>query len=328
MAILVPLAVLFGLLGSFLWFPSMRYSVGCNVRVIAHKLSGVETEDSYGVMTRRCMRDMHRSFQMTSQRFVTFAEDDPEIPHMAGCMFCQECKLVDGRTLKARDPVILQDPDFVASVANSRTAYPNCTVCEGCTHVLRPLDLRIAFNNNTIVAPYTGASRAWTVLTESQRAENGRAVAKLICVDMEVKGGWARKPCSPYMSDDKDAMLLAFDALKHDLGLDHLVLGLWTEELKSLLLPTGYVYSGVAKMTDVARGVPMTLLVESMRRLGQLDVLLDFMQLVDPADIVQAAVMDFLTSQCDRHPNNIFLDESGRITLIDNDQMLGESWRA
>ena len=50
---------------------------------------------------------------------------------------------------------------------------------------------------------------------------------------------------------------------------------------------------------------------------------------------LQAAIFDLLTSQCDRHAENVFLlaaphgaaDASPRMTLIDNDQMLGEAWR-
>lgn len=38
-------------------------------------------------------------------------------------------------------------------------------------------------------------------------------------------------------------------------------------------------------------------------------------------------MFDLLTAQCDRHAENVFVDEGGRLTLIDNDQMLGDSWR-
>lgn len=42
---------------------------------------------------------------------------------------------------------------------------------------------------------------------------------------------------------------------------------------------------------------------------------------------MQAAIFDLLTSQCDRHAENVFVDNKLRLTLIDNDQMMGESWR-
>ena len=41
------------------------------------------------------------------------------------------------------------------------------------------------------------------------------------------------------------------------------------------------------------------------------------------------AIWDLLTSQCDRHSENIFIDESGNLQFIDNDKALGvvsEHW--
>ncbi len=39
-----------------------------------------------------------------------------------------------------------------------------------------------------------------------------------------------------------------------------------------------------------------------------------------------AAMFDLLTSQCDRHAQNIFVTESGQLALIDNESSLGV-WR-
>lgn len=39
--------------------------------------------------------------------------------------------------------------------------------------------------------------------------------------------------------------------------------------------------------------------------------------------VVMAAIFDLLTSQCDRIPNNVFIDEEGHISLIDNTDGLG-----
>lgn len=37
-----------------------------------------------------------------------------------------------------------------------------------------------------------------------------------------------------------------------------------------------------------------------------------------------AAIFDLLTAQCDRNSNNVFMDERGQITLIDNSEGLGK----
>ncbi len=42
--------------------------------------------------------------------------------------------------------------------------------------------------------------------------------------------------------------------------------------------------------------------------------------------VVRAALYDLLTSQCDRHSQNVFITESGQIKLIDNLQALQFSW--
>jgi hypothetical protein len=48
---------------------------------------------------------------------------------------------------------------------------------------------------------------------------------------------------------------------------------------------------------------------------------------VSSDDVVLAALWDLLTMQCDRHGQNVYVDDSGRLTLIDLDQALGDAWR-
>lgn len=43
--------------------------------------------------------------------------------------------------------------------------------------------------------------------------------------------------------------------------------------------------------------------------------------------MVLSTIWDLLTMQCDRHGQNVYLDESGQLTLIDLDQALGDAWR-
>ncbi len=42
--------------------------------------------------------------------------------------------------------------------------------------------------------------------------------------------------------------------------------------------------------------------------------------------VVRAAIYDLLSSQCDRHSQNVFLNSDGNIKLIDNLQALQFSW--
>jgi hypothetical protein len=44
-------------------------------------------------------------------------------------------------------------------------------------------------------------------------------------------------------------------------------------------------------------------------------------QRINHHELVQGAIFDLLFSQCDRHQQNIFLTETGKFWLIDNDQV-------
>ena len=48
---------------------------------------------------------------------------------------------------------------------------------------------------------------------------------------------------------------------------------------------------------------------------------------LDSEEVVLAAMWDLLTMQCDRHGQNVHLDENAKLTLIDLDQALGDAWR-
>lgn len=43
--------------------------------------------------------------------------------------------------------------------------------------------------------------------------------------------------------------------------------------------------------------------------------------------VIRAAIFDLLTSQCDRHAQNIFVNEHGQIKLIDNEAALQSNWK-
>ena len=48
---------------------------------------------------------------------------------------------------------------------------------------------------------------------------------------------------------------------------------------------------------------------------------------VNSTEVALGAIWDLLTMQCDRHGQNVHVDASGHITLIDLDQALGDAWR-
>ncbi len=58
------------------------------------------------------------------------------------------------------------------------------------------------------------------------------------------------------------------------------------------------------------------------------NILMDFINnKMNKTELVQGAIFDLLFSQCDRHQQNIFLEETGKVWLIDNDQVGCWSWK-
>lgn len=42
-----------------------------------------------------------------------------------------------------------------------------------------------------------------------------------------------------------------------------------------------------------------------------------------PPQVQLAAIWDLFTSQCDRHAENVFVDQNGNLQIIDNDKAMG-----
>lgn len=145
-----------------------------------------------------------------------------------------------------------------------RSALPNCTVCDGCSHTLRPISRSVKFNGTNVHAPYSGLSTALTVLTPSRGAAQGArdAVGKILCTVLSRRGTWRSSHCIPARVHNMATKLLAYDALKSEWGMDGVILPLWTEHALTVLPEWGYVVDQTMIMTDVAPGVPIQLLAE------------------------------------------------------------------
>ncbi len=83
--------------------------------------------------------------------------------------------------------------------------------------------------------------------------------------------------------------------------------------------------NGSGLFTNIARGVPLHTLTFATPE-DRRSRMLDLFRRLNGTAILSAAIFDLLTCQCDRHADNVFVSDGG-ITLIDNDQMLGTSWR-
>lgn len=66
---------------------------------------------------------------------------------------------------------------------------------------------------------------------------------------------------------------------------------------------------------------PLLVLHPSYRKFVQDTTMVLLNERLHGHDVVQAAMLDLLTSQCDRHSQNVFINENGAIKLIDNLQV-------
>mmetsp|Transcript_38673 Transcript_38673/g.122870 ORF Transcript_38673/g.122870 Transcript_38673/m.122870 type:complete len:226 (-) Transcript_38673:382-1059(-) len=130
------------------------------------------------------------------------------------------------------------------------------------------------------------------------------------------------------MERHKQMVELAVRKLQHACGLEGLGVDAWVENVVSPY--PGYHMEQAhikqpALMMQPATGVSMNTLFA-----GGFDSLLNLALLVakiNSEDIRNIAIHDLLFSEGDRHDANVFVDETGKLTLIDNDQALGWSYR-
>jgi predicted unusual protein kinase regulating ubiquinone biosynthesis (AarF/ABC1/UbiB family) len=87
--------------------------------------------------------------------------------------------------------------------------------------------------------------------------------------------------------------------------------------MKAVMPNTGYVIDMPALMSDIAGGVSAKFLSKGKNKK---EVLKIFEKIPSDA-ILKAAIFDLLVGNCDRHTDNVFIDENGRLTLIDNDMV-------
>lgn len=72
---------------------------------------------------------------------------------------------------------------------------------------------------------------------------------------------------------------------------------------------------------EKADGISLNQLSYVTKATWAVEKTMELMNNMNGTRVVQAAMLDLLTSQCDRHSQNVFMDEHGKLTLIDNQQV-------
>ena len=117
----------------------------------------------------------------------------------------------------------------------------------------------------------------------------------------------------------------ALDKLAEESGLSAATPRTWTEEMRSFLpVSAGDPASGVkvdtkGQFCDVADGVS----IEAFYDAGISKRSMGLTRSIPHDDVVRAAAFDLLFSESDRHGQNVFVSESARLTILDNEGSFG-----
>ncbi|GMH46095.1 hypothetical protein BSKO_14059 [Bryopsis sp. KO-2023] len=121
----------------------------------------------------------------------------------------------------------------------------------------------------------------------------------------------------PYEIVQKEISMMR---IAEECGLSSILPKVWVAPVKAIMPGTGYPIDMDALWQTRAPGVSLHNLAHWSTKP---EIVLETLNhRVNSSQVVMAAIFDLLTSQCDRKANNLFLDEEGGITLIDNNQAL------
>ncbi|GMH35315.1 hypothetical protein BSKO_03183 [Bryopsis sp. KO-2023] len=130
-----------------------------------------------------------------------------------------------------------------------------------------------------------------------------------------------KKFCDPEKASNAVKMELAVGRIAEACGLQHLLPKVSVASVKGVMPETGHPVDWDGLFMTEAPGISVYSAAYWDVKPSIIEEVL--MRRVNSSQVVEAAIFDLLTSQCDRHSNNIFIDEQGGLTLIDNGDALG-----
>ncbi|KAG2429084.1 hypothetical protein HXX76_011324 [Chlamydomonas incerta] len=212
-------------------------------------------------------------------------------------------------------------------IFQSKQHLPNCTVCRGCDHTLEMMA-----SGSVLLGSYfahePGGSPSWLFRVRTDRTQSGWAVVKVWCIPVLKAKQRGLGMCDPKKVYAQVKLLLAQQKLTAECGMNAIVPKVWVEPLNGVMPGSGFHVKWLGLWADIADGVSVQNLQEAGKPPLQPEVLIHLLaKKVNHAELVQGAIFDLLFSQCDRHQQNIFLTESGKFWLIDNDQVYATAWR-
>ena len=257
----------------------------------------------------------------------------------------QDEGVTKGRIQSRRTLMMTVSLDEGSSDFHSDDFKPRCKLCTGCSAVLERQNLNVEFGPFRYTNE-AGASSASVFRASSSKALGGWGVAKTFCFIKRHKDGSLydgpncdKSPLTKRKHASAITRMVATQTLAEECGIEDVSVRHWREHIRSSNPENGDKINSDVLFMDTAAGVSVEKLTSQVpeqvhtggipqspsliwRKLAH-----DVLNAVDSAKLVRAALFDVLTGQCDRHGQNIFIDTTADITLIDSDQAFGQGWR-
>ncbi|GFR52103.1 hypothetical protein Agub_g14616, partial [Astrephomene gubernaculifera] len=212
-------------------------------------------------------------------------------------------------------------------IFQSKSHLPNCTLCRGCDHTLEMMA-----SGSILLGSYyahePGGSPSWLFRVRTDRTASGWAVVKVWCIPVLKPKQRGLGMCDPKKVYAQVKLLLAQQKLTAECGMNEIVPKVWVEPLNGVMPGSGFHVKWLGLWADIADGVSVQNIQEAGKPPLQPELLVELLsKRINHHELVQGAIFDLLFSQCDRHQQNIFLTETGKFWLIDNDQVYATAWR-
>ncbi|MEW5319050.1 MAG: hypothetical protein WDW38_010226 [Sanguina aurantia] len=213
---------------------------------------------------------------------------------------------------------------------------PNCSVCHGCTTDLQPVKALFAFGQDWKLDQ--GASSEWLFFADTPQAATTaaaaaagggeRAVLKVWCMPVDKVRRLFRWVCTNDVVATRSVrFLIAQQRVVEECGLLDATVRVWLAPVNAILPGVGLHIWWDGLWMAKADGISLNQLSYVTKKAWAVEATMELLNTqLNGTRVVRAAMMDLLTSQCDRHSQNVFMDERGKLTLIDNQQALKFNW--
>ncbi|GIL86258.1 hypothetical protein Vretifemale_14600 [Volvox reticuliferus] len=216
------------------------------------------------------------------------------------------------------------------SEIESKSSKPNCTECYGCDTQIVPLQGVVTAAHGQELRAEVGASPEWLFLADMPDTPmtGKRAVVKVWCMPIDKVHGTFSWRCSNTGEGAKAVQfLLAQQKVMEECGLMDVTIKVWPGRVNAVVPGHGLHVWWDGLWMERAEGLSLNQISYKRTRnfvTGSLKTVMG--ERLNKTLVVRAALYDLLSSQCDRHSQNVFITESGQIKLIDNLQALQFSW--